>query len=512
MRRKLKKIYMIFRDFDANPISEGKKDHIRLIMPGPWDNVEFKELPFDIMECIFQHLDIDDLKNLMVIDRYIREVIQTSPKTMRKLPLLLNENWNDKWPFVEEFGDFVKEANFNRTSFNTPVEFRNILSHMRNIETLKMSNLRIDAENISKPYKVIVMKFERMKCLHMDNSQAVTKLLKNLKKVQLKELKLDFCHLTPTSEFTDFFCSQRKLETLILAGWDNIIYKSLFCEDLVPYILFKIQKLIVGFRVTKNDFFLTFLVSQPELNTLEFQKEVLDEDLLNTIFKMKKVKKLIMRTNFASLRNIDLKKISQSNLSELRLITRSEYGIEQTINTLVSKLLNLKSLEIVNLKTDSSDQLLGFVHLKKLEKFYVENSKLKFIQNIKFDCLKRLHIEQIHLFLKNEDWMNFFKNNQNLEEFVVRGIECYYNIEQIKAEIEKFVYNIQFAMKKLRRFEIYQELRYQKPIKMEFVMENGIKSLKCSDAFIKHCREEFHHLRKLFGDDLILCYYADDNL
>lgn len=483
-----------------------------LIMPA-WDEWEFNELPFDILESIFQYLDPDDLKNLMLIDTRIREVIQTSPVTMRKLPLKLNENWQDMWPFAEIYGDFVKEIDFNHCVFNTPADFRNIASHMRNCETMKISNIHMTIENLTKAYKVIIMKFLRLKSLQLDNSQAVPKIiLKHLKKVQLQELKLDFCHLTPTTEFTDFLCRQENLKKLTLSGWENIIFKSLFSEDIVPDINFKIKNLVIGFRVTKNDNFLHFLVTQPELNTLEFQKEVLDEDLLNTIFKMKKVKRLIMRTNFVSLKNIDLKKISQSNLAELRLITRSEYGIDQTINTLVSKLLNLKSLEIVNLKTDSSDQLLGYVHLKKLEKLYVENSKMKFIQNIKFDCLKTLHIEKLHLFLKNEDWAKFFKRTPHLEEVIVREIECYYNIDNIKAEIEKFVYNIEFVVKKLRHFEIFQELRFQKPIKMNFCMENGIKSLKCSFAFLKHCREEFHYLRKLIGSDLVLYYYSDDDL
>lgn len=61
-------------------------------------------------------------------------------------------------------------------------------------------------------------------------------------------------------------------------------------------------------------------------------------------------------------------------------------------------------------------------------------------------------------------------------------------------------------MKTLKYFEIFQELRYQKPIKV--TMNKDQKILRASDSFIKICREDFHLMRKL--DDFKLVYYADD--
>lgn len=476
-----------------------------------WDNWEFVELPFDVMESIFKYLEPSDLKSLMHIDYNVRDVIQTCRVTMRKLPLYLNENWDTKCDFVESCGEFVKEAICKGCVFEEPKDLCKILSQMGNLEILRLTNILLKAENMKKQFEAIPLSFPKLRSIQIDNSPAVVKIIQNLRSVQVRELKLDFSHLTATDDYTEFLCQQKSLEKLTITGWDNIILRSLFYRDISFHVLFDLTSLKIFFKVEPHDNFKRFLMNQPELQELELHKEVLDEEIFNIIFRMENLKSLLLRTNFVSLKNIDLKKISHSKLSELQLITRSEYGIDQTINTLVTKLLDLKSLKIIHLKTDSSDQLLGFVNLKKLENFYVENSKLKFIQNIKLDRLKRLHIRTLHIFLKFGDWENFFKDHPTIEELIVEGFECSFKIPKIKQEIQKIIYNLDF-LRNLKHFEIFQEIKYQKPIKLNLEFKNKVKSLKISDSFIKHCRDEFHFLRQLLGDDLHLYYYADDDL
>lgn len=191
-------------------------------------------------------------------------------------------------------------------------------------------------------------------------------------------------------------------------------------------------------------------------------------------------------------------------------MTRSQYGVEQTINYLITKLEELRSLKIDNIKTDSSDQLLACLHLHKLEDLRIENSKLKFIQSIKFDNLQSIHLTSIHPFLKFEDWENFFRTNRKIREIFLSGFEVYYVIEAIKAEIDNFVLNLHYIRASLRRLEIYQELRYQKPMKLSMSVDGTCRKLAVSDSFIKICREEFHLLRKMH--DFHLVYYSDDCL
>ena len=467
------------------------------------------QLPFELLEIIFQFLNVEDLKCLLDLGERVRDVAVTSPISMRKLKLFMNEDWMEQVKFIKESGDCVKDLVFDFCNFETPDEFRDLMKLMRNVERIKLSNVHITADNFNKKFKVLAMKFYKLNHLDLDNSQAMGKLVRlYLKKVQVKRLRLDFCHYNVATEFVELLWNQQSLETLELSGFNNILYQSLFQHDISYTIAFELKRLILNHRVTRHEFYLKLLRILTSLEFLEVHKEVENQDFFNIIFAMENLKSLTLATNFVTLKNIDFKKATNSKIEELVLVTRSQYGIEQTINYLVTKLLNLKTLKIVNMKTDSSDQLLGYVHLKNLETLHIENSKLKFIQNVKFDQLRCLHLSNLHPFLKFEDWENFFKNNPKIEKIVLREFEVYYVIESIKVEIEKFVKNLHFVEKSLKHFEIYQELRYQKPIKLFIDISEKRKIMKVSDSFIKICRNEFHYLRKLA--DFHLSYYADD--
>lgn len=468
-----------------------------------------RDLPFELLEMVFEFLNSDDLRQLLGLGERVRDVIIASPISMRKIRLALNENWLEKAGFVKDFGECVKDLEFDFCNFEMPEEFRDLVRLMKNTERLKLSNIHIAAENFNKKFKILILKFQKLKALDVDNSQAVGKLVRlYLKKLQVKHLRLDFSHYNVTEVFVELLRNQRNLDTLELSGFNNILYQSLLKHDISYTFEFELKRLILNHRVTRNELFLKFIKALTTLKSLEVHKEIEYQDFFNAVFAMENLRSLTLATNFVTLKNIDFKKVANSKIEELVLVTRSQYGIEQTINYLVTKLLNLKTLKFVNMKTDSSDQLLGFVHLKKLENLHIENSKLKFIQNVKFDHLKSLHLTNIHPFLKFEDWENFFRNNRQIERIVLAEFELYYVIESIKAEIDKFIFNLHYVAKTLKHFEIFQELRYQKPIKIVIDITEKRKTMKVSDSFIKICREEFHLLRKLADFDL--SYYADD--
>lgn len=165
-------------------------------------------------------------------------------------------------------------------------------------------------------------------------------------------------------------------------------------------------------------------------------------------------------------------------------------------------------LQVINLKPNSSDQFLSFVNLKTLKTLHVDNSKLKFLQSIKFENLQVLKLSNIHPFMKSEDWENLFKSNPQIQQLCLTNFEVYYAVENIKVEISKILQNLHHLMKNLKTLEIFQELRYKKPIKLFMKKTQRDKILRASDSFIKIFREEFHKLRKL--DNFKLIYYDDD--
>jgi hypothetical protein len=353
------------------------------------------------------------------------------------------------------------------------------------------------------------MEFNRSTEMDVDNSQAIGKLLRlYVHGIQVEKLRIDFSHYNVQNEFVKLLWSQYDLKTLELAGFENIIYKSLFEHDISYMIMFELKRLILNHRVTYCENFLKFIQCLETLESIEIHREIETQEFFNTIFQMN-IKSLTLATNFVTLKNIDFKRISKSQIEEVVLITKMQYGIEHTINYLIEKLNKLKTLKVLNLKTDSSDQMLACIHLKTLENLHVENSKLKFFQNIRFDCLKNLHLSSVHPYLKFEDWENFFKNNQHLETLIINDFEVYCVIENVKMEIEKIINNIHHVQRTLKYLKIFQNLRYQTPIKVKMSITNEIKVLKASDSFIKICRPEFHLMRKLHN--FTLQYYADEH-
>lgn len=470
------------------------------------------KLPFEILELIFNYLESSDLKSLLNIIGRTRDVVVASPIAMRKLKLHLTEDWILKVPFVKKYGGCVKSLKFEYCDFDSAEQFRDLLKFMHNIETIKMSNVHINAENLNnKNCKRFPMDFERTQKLDFDNSQAVGKLISlYLEHIQVYNMRLDFSHFNANDVFSRLLCFQDYLTTLELSGFENMVYQSLFKHDISYMITFELRKLILNHRVTKNEIFLKFIQTLNKLEELEVYKEVEYQEFLNEIFEMKSLRSLTLATHFTTLKNIDFKKSNKSDLEELILVTGGQYGIDQTINYLVEKLHKLKTLKVINSKTtDSSDQIFAFVHLKALEILYVENSKLKFFQNIKFNNLKSVTLKSIHPFLKFEDWQNFFKNNQHIEQLIINDFEVYCVAESIKIEVEKVIKNLHHLSKSLKYFELNQDMRYQKPIKVVMKISEKAKLLRVSDSFIKICREEFHLLRKSYNN-LHLQYYADD--
>ena len=122
----------------------------------------FDSLPFELLEIIFEYLDPEDLKSLVSLCGRTRNVIIASPISMRKLKLCLMENWNEKVPFIRDYGEFVKILNFEFCDFDSPEQFRDLMKMMRNVEELKLADIHIDAEKMNRKFPC---------CLLMDCSE-----------------------------------------------------------------------------------------------------------------------------------------------------------------------------------------------------------------------------------------------------------------------------------------------------------------------------------------------------
>lgn len=167
-----------------------------------------------------------------------------------------------------------------------------------------MKNLHITAEQMSKKFKVCQMRFHRLRRLDTDNSQAMGKLFRlYLKKIQVENLRLDFCHYNVTGEeMVEFLRGQTDLRTLEFSGFHNILYQSLFKNDISYTFEFPLEKLILNHRVVRHDLFLRFIRALESLKKVEICKEVEDEEFLNIIFQMEQLESLQLATHFVTLK------------------------------------------------------------------------------------------------------------------------------------------------------------------------------------------------------------------
>lgn len=138
----------------------------------------FDFLPFELLELIFEYLQPEDLKSLLNITGWLRDVLIASPVSMRKLKLILDESWMEKTQFVKDNGENVRDLNFQHCNFDDPQQFRDCLKLMKRIETLKISNVKISAEVMAKKFRKFYITLENLRKLDVDNSQAVGKLLR----------------------------------------------------------------------------------------------------------------------------------------------------------------------------------------------------------------------------------------------------------------------------------------------------------------------------------------------
>lgn len=319
-----------------------------LLLENPFDF-----LPFELVELIFEYLEPDDLRSLIAIPGWLRDVLITSPISMRKLQLTLNEDWQEKSVFVRENGENVKTVSFQHCRFDDPRQFRDLLKCMENIEKLKVANIHISAEVFTRKFRRFFVDLANLRRLDIDNSQAVGKLIRlYFHDPQVEEMKLDFSHFNVTKELVRILWSQLDLRVLELSGFSEIMLQSLFSHDISYMIRFELRKLIFNCNIIENSNFLkTLEIFSETLEELEIYKEIEWIEFFKLILRMKKLKALTLATNFVTIKTFidcidSARKSFRFDIKELTLVTRSQYGIEQPINFILEKLASLENLKV----------------------------------------------------------------------------------------------------------------------------------------------------------------------
>lgn len=267
-------------------------------------------VPDEIYEMICGKLSSCDLSNAILIDRYSRDIIETSPALMDKLPLYVTDDDEDnefdecaklieplmnsqrrvtsivvelkrervaKYLGVfKKFGESVRSLEIRNYTFDTIDQLRIILRFLPGLQRLKVSNIAIHKpENkilnaIVQIPKLALRQLRHVECVNSDPK--IFSLFTNNHDVQLATIRLkvndagSFCY----ADFIQTMSHQMRLEQLRLDGVSTRNCEFFLAEGLVKCQLRQLEVhncAIVGREQIRN--LIGLIKSQRKLRVLK---------------------------------------------------------------------------------------------------------------------------------------------------------------------------------------------------------------------------------------------------
>lgn len=519
------------------------------------------EFPIEIWKQILCHLDKEHLKQCLLISNEFRDMIIKTPQLMRKLQVIFfNDGWEAKLRFIEEYGFFVRSIKFDDCGFRAIQDVKKILELTPNVETLIFYNCYFlephdelhhhevehgDHENnpehppeLVRPLEINVMhanpteaRFEltendddeplelpKLTFLHLDSCNIAEKLVHNLRTCRtLKSFKVTFYYQTPVNFFTDFICQQNHLEELFCVGWSDMVFKSLFKDDIShDQVSFKLRKFTLECELSYHENFSKFLRSQAQhIEELELICYNINFHYYRLLFNnFHRLKKLTLPTDWflTDERAIEIENCRIPSLKELDLV-----GSNDDVTTFEVVLKIFPSIEVLR-----AENIMHFaVHevlsrFTKLRHIKAENFRVELMMNLKLPSLKVLEIAYLYPICMSLFWEKLAEDCGNIEQLIVKDIGNLKLNASIRKEIGIIVRNLA-NFKKLKYCEVIsspQELMvngdhdqneihppHEHPF-YKVIVENfpgKQRVLKISQYFAQHCTDDVNALKEIFS-------------
>ena len=458
------------------------------------------QFPIEIWKHILCHLDKDHLKKCLLVSDEFREIIIKTPQLMRKLQVIFfNENWQSKIPFIEQYGFYVRSIKFDDCGFRSMTDLKKILRLTPNVETLIFYNCFILEANHDRPnhdnedgeapmilgdphveppimndqpqvmqvesspnevsqvieeVDIDPLDLKNLKHLHLDSCNIAEKLVEGLKNCNtLKSFKITFYYQAPVNFFTDFVCQQDNLEDLNCVGWSDMVFKSLFREDIRDRIKFKLKKFKLECELGYHENFSNFLRSQSDhITELELTCYNINFHYYRLLFhNFHKLKKLSLPTDWflTDERASDIRNCRIPTLKELELVGSNDCWA--TFKVVVEIFPNIEILKAENIMYFSLNEILG--KFTKLRHIKAENFRVETMLFVKLPSLKILEVGYLYPMALSFLWENLSENCQNIEQLIIKDIGHFKLNESIKKEIGIIIRSLA-NFKKLKHCEI----------------------------------------------------------
>lgn len=470
---------------------------------------QFPQFPIEIWKNILCHLDKEHLKQCLMISNEFRDMIIKTPQLMRKLPVIFfNDTWESKVKFIENYGDYVRSIKFDDCGFREMKEVRNILKMTPNVESLIFYNCYIieSTEDVEahghEPHEDLnrlenpenqenqriedannneqnvnnaniteqqqqsrqpsldtaedeVIELPKLNFLHLDSCNIAEKLVKNLKNCKtLTSLKITFYYQAPVNFFTEFFCQQKNLQELYCVGWSDMVFKSLFKEDISKdKIQFKLKKFTLECELSYHENFSRFLRSQA--------KNIIEMDLMcyNINFHYYRLffnhfhslKKLTLPTDWflTDERVIEIKNCRIESLRELELLGSND---DVTTFTIVMNIFpNVEHIKAENMMYFSLHGILE--KFTKLKSIRADNFRVETMLFTKLPSLTIIEMAYLFPFAMSFYWEKLAEDCENIERLIISDIGHFKLNQSIQTELGIIIKSL-VKFKKLRYCEI----------------------------------------------------------
>lgn len=480
--------------------------------------------PEEIILHIFDYLDRDGLKRALNVCKLFRELIISSRRLMRRLPMNLTKSWINKIEFAGDFGDFVQVLKLDFCTFDSIEEFKTILNLFPNIEKLKVNYIYIKQPpiEISQQREVIErvngsddVSFCDLKSVEISSkfwgyiTQLDSKILNHLNTDSLEELLIKLPMQKFAPDFIDFLCKQRKLKTLQVFDefidsflfddftesltYNNFI-SSLFEVDLSERVTFQLKKFALNYRGDHRDNFTKFLSTQNELEELEIRKYEDDFVRFKITFELMRdfrVRKLCIPLELVPANTLnDPDRYVNPHVQELRLMG---YNNDPVLFNLMLRIFpNLKSLHLEFMLEFPCENLALMPHLESIR---ADHFKIDALQNIKIKKLKRLTIGNLYPFVYT-DWEGITKTNPTIEEVVITEVSHFNTMTAIKNSVG-------ILLRDLPQLHFLKIIQNESPDCLKIIADVRKKILQLSPYATKMCKELLLHTHRYDAINLL---------
>lgn len=386
-----------------------------------------------------------------------------------------------------------------------------IVEDQGRVETLQQQDL-LDPDDDE------ALDLKKLTHLHLDSCNIAEKLIRNLRNcTTLRSLKLTFYYQNPVNFFTDFICQQSNLQELFCIGWSDMVFKSLFKEDITrERIKFKLRKFTLECELSFHANFSIFLRAQAaHIKELELTCYNINFHYYRLLFNnFHSLQKLTLPIDWflTDDRANDIRNCRISSLKELELVGSNDDIA--TFKTIIDIFPNVEVLKAENLMHFSLNGILE--KFERLRVIKAENFRVETMLFVNLPSLKVIEAAFLVPMSLSFLWENLAENCVNLEQLTIKDIGHFKLNESIRKEIGIIVQNLA-RFKNLKYCEIISspqdpmvngdegQNEIQPPLEHAFykvIVENFPNKtpiIKISHYFAQHCAVLVDKLKETFS-------------